>query len=357
MRLIHKLCLAVAAAALLAPCAAQAGDGQQRGWYVGLAGISTFQTDSDSKVDGKRDLVEFDPGWGISGDVGYAWRNGVRTELEIAHRDSDVDKVTGFGSSATLNGGNVTNTNVMLNGFYDFNTGTWFTPYVGLGIGGAFVSGDDIRTVNTRTLNDDEVKFAFQGIAGASAALDRNWALTLDYRYLRTPNVEYKSNLNDTARTENASHNILVGVRYTFNQPEPPPPAPPMARPAAPIAAPAVAPAVPEVPQSFMVFFDFDKSTLTPEAKRILAAASQEFKKGGYVRVVVTGHTDTMGTAKYNQKLSVRRAKSVQTELSQLGVPADVVQAVGAGKTALLVPTADSVREAQNRRAEIVLNK
>lgn len=119
----------------------------------------------------------------------------------------------------------------------------------------------------------------------------------------------------------------------------------------------AAQPAVPPVPQSYMVFFDFDKSVLTPEAKRIIAAAAEDFKKGGYVRIVVTGHTDTVGTVKYNQKLSERRAAAVKKEFAQLGVPAAEVQAVGVGKSGLLVPTADGVREAQNRRAEIVFNK
>ena len=358
MRLFHKLFLAIAAAAIMVPCVARADDAS-RGWYVGLAGIGSFQTDADSKVGGVRDSIKSDAGWGVSGDTGYNWGNGVRTEAEVAFRTSGVDKVTGTGSSATLNGGDVSNTNIMVNGLYDFNTGTRFTPYVGIGIGAAFVNGDDIRTVNTRTLNDDDVKFAFQGIAGASVALDKNWSVTADYRYLRTPNIEYKSNVGDTAATENASHNILVGVRYSFGQPAAEPlPAPAQAiRPAVPALAPVASPVVPEVPQSFMVFFDFDRSTLTPEAKRIIAAAAQEFKKGGFVRIVVTGHTDTMGTSKYNQKLSVRRARSVQNEMAQQGVPAAVVQAVGAGKTSLLVPTADGVREAQNRRAEIVLNK
>jgi outer membrane protein OmpA-like peptidoglycan-associated protein len=103
-----------------------------------------------------------------------------------------------------------------------------------------------------------------------------------------------------------------------------------------------------------MVFFDFDKSALTPEAKKILASAAQDFKSGKYVRIVVTGHTDTVGTAKYNQKLSERRAATVKTQLQKLGVNPSEIEATGVGKNDLLVPTADGVREAQNRRAEIV---
>ncbi|HEY4125365.1 MAG TPA: OmpA family protein, partial [Rhizomicrobium sp.] len=81
------------------------------------------------------------------------------------------------------------------------------------------------------------------------------------------------------------------------------------------------------------------------------------FKKDGYVRIVVTGHTDTVGSNDYNQKLSERRAASVKRELIHLGLSAKSIEPMGVGKNGLLVPTADGVREAQNRRAEIVFNK
>ena len=106
-----------------------------------------------------------------------------------------------------------------------------------------------------------------------------------------------------------------------------------------------------------MVFFDFDKSDLTAEAQRIITAASEDFKKGGYVRLVITGHTDTVGTDSYNQKLSERRANAVRIELQKLGVDPKAIMAIGVGKNGLLVPTADQIREAQNRRAEIVFSK
>lgn len=150
----------------------------------------------------------------------------------------------------------------------------------------------------------------------------------------------------------------MLGLRYKFAEPQvkaqpvPTPVAPP-----APAMQKAVAPVVAPVPQSYMVFFDFDKAVLTPEALRIVTAAAEDFKGGKYVRLVVTGHTDTMGSSKYNQKLSERRAAAVKAEFTRLGVPAAEVVASGAGKNSLMVPTADRVREAQNRRAEIVLQK
>lgn len=68
----------------------------------------------------------------------------------------------------------------------------------------------------------------------------------------------------------------------------------------------------------------------------------------------MTGHTDTVGGVAYNQRLSERRARAVEDALVADGVPKDTIAARGVGKTDLMVPTADGVREPKNRRVEIV---
>ena len=131
-------------------------------------------------------------------------------------------------------------------------------------------------------------------------------------------------------------------------QPVPPYTAP---RPAAPQAAtPSQAEAA-----KFLVFFDWDRSALTPEARKIIASAADEFKRTGSTRIVATGHTDLSGSPQYNLRLSERRAEAVKAELVRLGVPATVITTVGKGEEDPLVPTKDGVREAQNRRVEIVI--
>jgi OOP family OmpA-OmpF porin len=72
-------------------------------------------------------------------------------------------------------------------------------------------------------------------------------------------------------------------------------------------------------------------------------------------RIVVTGHTDLSGSVAYNQRLSERRAEAVRQALVREGLTAGAISTIGRGKTQPLVPTADGVREPQNRRAEIVL--
>ncbi len=354
---LRTMSLAVATLAILAPLSAQAAT-TPAGWYVGFNTNLSYQEDANSELSGVTNVFSYKSGWGLSGDAGYAWGNGIRTEAELLYRHAQVDTVTG--TNAGTAGGGIHNKALMGNVFYDFDTGTRITPYLGAGVGSSLVDADAMRTVNGATLDDDRVAFAYQGIAGFALALEGNWDFTADYRYFATPDLKFKSSTGVRAETENTSHNLMMGIRYTFAQPKAKPE--PVAE-ATPAPAPVVAtskvrpPVVAPVPQSYMVFFDFDKSVLTPEALRIIASAAEDYKKGGYVRLVVTGHTDTMGTAKYNQKLSERRAAAVKAEFVRLGVPADGVAASGAGKGSLLVPTADHVREAQNRRAEIVLQK
>ena len=110
------------------------------------------------------------------------------------------------------------------------------------------------------------------------------------------------------------------------------------------------------VPHSYLVFFDFNKSNLTPEAVKIVDQAAADAAAGKATQIVVTGYTDTVGSDAYNMRLSKRRALSVQAELAKQGVPADAVAIYAKGKHDLLVPTGDGVKEPQNRRASIVFD-
>lgn len=109
--------------------------------------------------------------------------------------------------------------------------------------------------------------------------------------------------------------------------------------------------------QKFLVFFDWNKDVLTPAGAQVVAQAADAYKKGAGARLVATGFTDLSGSAAYNQRLSERRADTVKRELVRLGVPAASIVAIGKGESNPLVPTADGVREAQNRRVEIEIPK
>lgn len=104
----------------------------------------------------------------------------------------------------------------------------------------------------------------------------------------------------------------------------------------------------------FRVYFDTDSTRLNTEARKAVADAVALFNKQGK-EVVVVGHTDAVGSAAYNLELSKKRAYSVSGALVDSGVPAAKINDKYFGKTHLLVPTADGVANAKNRRVLIVV--
>ncbi len=114
-------------------------------------------------------------------------------------------------------------------------------------------------------------------------------------------------------------------------------------------------PPPPASPKNFLVFFNFNKSDLTGDARSIIKSAAAAAAKESTTKLTVTGHTDTVGSDAYNLRLSMRRAVSVEKELVVDGVPEGEIAIFAKGKRDLLVPTADGVKEPQNRRVQIVL--
>jgi len=306
--------------------------------------------------------ARLDEGYGFNANlaVGYGIGNGFRFEIEGDFMRSDVRHV--LAPVPTTSSGTVRTWGVMANALYDLDTGfPWVYPYLGLGagyqwtrlnplnsaaVGGGFVNG----------VSDSQGAFAWQAIIGASFPIPNmpGLSLTADYRFMDILGGEKFTGLASTngvvAPSEVKLHNqfnhdLVIGVRYAFNAPPPPAPAAP-----APVAAPAPAPA-----RSYLVFFDWDKATLTERARQIVKEAADNSTRVQVTRIEVNGYTDTSGTPRYNQGLSVRRAQAVASELVRDGVPKSAISIQGFGDTHLLVSTGPGVREPQNRRVEIII--
>jgi len=146
--------------------------------------------------------------------------------------------------------------------------------------------------------------------------------------------------------------------RISFGDPEqsyaPPvlrtPPEEPAYRPAPP---PPPPPAVVCSPGPFIVFFEWDKSDITPEAASILDNAISQYANCGNAQVMLAGHADRSGSAKYNVGLSQRRADAVKAYMVAHSIPDGVISEQAFGESRPRVETADGVREVQNRRVEI----
>jgi outer membrane protein OmpA-like peptidoglycan-associated protein len=100
--------------------------------------------------------------------------------------------------------------------------------------------------------------------------------------------------------------------------------------------------------------FDFNKATLKPEGKAKLDEAAALMSKYPDLRVSVEGHTDSIGSDAYNQKLSERRAQSAVDYLTGKGVAASRLSARGFGKTRPVADNKTDAGRAKNRRVELI---
>ncbi|HEX4332605.1 MAG TPA: OmpA family protein [Usitatibacter sp.] len=158
------------------------------------------------------------------------------------------------------------------------------------------------------------------------------------------------------------SGQVLPECAGTMTPPAPRPatPASPSApaMPAAPSApAPAARPAPSSVRQSVVIqadaLFDFDKSVVRPDGKKSIDAAMDKIRGVDLEMVIATGHTDSIGTAAYNQKLSERRAAAVREYLVSKGIPASKVTTIGKGKTQPVATNKTAEGRQKNRRVDI----
>ena len=105
----------------------------------------------------------------------------------------------------------------------------------------------------------------------------------------------------------------------------------------------------------FSVYFPWDKSALTDQAKAVVANAASIANQCSVSDIVIEGHTDSSGPQSYNVGLSTRRANSVEAELRGNGITTTNITKSAKGETALAKPTRDGVREPLNRRTEVII--
>ncbi len=332
------------------------------GPYVGGGfgyNLELNQTVKDEVIGNKgagRETVGTDNGFMGEGSVGYGFGDGFRVELEGDYYTNRFSKNAGANVSPSA-GGRVNKYGAMVNALYDvdFPGMNFLYPYVGLGVGYQEADLNKFSTVSGISADQSKPSFAAQGIFGVAIPIAPvpGLSVTAEYRFMglvrpRKYDASYLGVPGTFKLQNDLNSTFMIGARYQlFTPPPPPPPAPAPV----PVAAPAPAPA-----KTYLVFFDWDKYSLTPRALDIIAQAAADSKTQQTTTIDVNGYTDTSGTPVYNQGLSVRRAKAVAAQLVTDGVPASEITAQGFGDTNLLVPTGPGVREPQNRRVEIILH-
>ena len=329
--------------------------------------------------------ARFDTGFRLLGSSGYGRGNGLRVEVEGDYFQNKFYRVSGsasnrgvfspneFQNSRASIGGDEQKYGGFLNVLYDFDPNVLgfanvfgylpfpVSPYVGVGAGYLQTKYNNVRifpqdrSYFVRSTGTDG-SFAYQAILGVAVPIQAvpGLALTAEYRFTGTsgnrdlhgqaffPNQNAPTTIQ--AHDDDFNHSVMVGFRYAFNAaPPPPPPGQPPMQPQA------------QTARTYLVFFDWDRADLTDRARQIVAQAAQASTRVAVTRIEVNGYTDSSGTARYNLGLSQRRAQTVAAELVRDGVSRSVISIQGFGETHPLVPTANGVREPQNRRVEIIL--
>jgi len=113
--------------------------------------------------------------------------------------------------------------------------------------------------------------------------------------------------------------------------------------------------AQPKAPVRFTLYFVEGGDALTPESVNDMARVWTEIKQRPAPDVVVVGHTDRVGSIEDNDRLALRRAEKIRTQLLASDLPADSVSASGRGEREPMVPTPDETPEPRNRRVEIIV--
>ena len=359
MRLKSTLLAAAAVVAMPVLAHAQPVSGLYLGGGVGANWQqNTTLNGAVNNTLGRKVENEFEVGYVGVLSLGWGFGNGLRAEIEGNYRSNDVSdtRVSGASISSIASGtGTAVSYGAMANILYDFNLGSalgGLMPYIGGGVGYIWHDYQDvgIRYASGEKIvyNGDTGAFGYQAIVGAALPIASvpGLAVTAEYRFMGTLGHDINGTVNQTGRPQvrvnsdidNFNHSLLIGLRYAFN-----------AAPAMPVAAAPVAAA-----RTFLVFFDWSKADLTDRARQIIGEAASA-RGAGVTRIEVNGFTDRSGPADYNMQLSIRRANAVAAELVRRGVPRNEIVTRGFGEENNLVPTADGVREPQNRRVEIIL--
>lgn len=184
--------------------------------------------------------TEFEDGMAASAEVGLRYGGGLRSGLELAYSKADVDRHSGVqlggtvidavdaavltGSATQLGAtvgavvddgrGEITNTALFVNAYYDFDLGNGLQPYVGAGIGFAQVE-VDYSPSGVGIINGDDTAFAWQLKGGLTWKFDPRWEAYGEYAYRQTDDISFDNQLfPGTLDIENSQSVVSIGLRY-----------------------------------------------------------------------------------------------------------------------------------------------
>ncbi len=166
------------------------------------------------------DSAEFDAATMVGGTLGYMHDSGFRIEGEFSYRGNDIAKLDGANAA-----GHFTTASLMLNILYEYQPGgggiygggSPFSPYNGVGGGGARMALEDITLdLVINWIDDVDYVLAYQFIGGVAFEISDRAALTFDYRYIRTENIGMADEFGTSAEFDSNQSTFMIGLRSNF---------------------------------------------------------------------------------------------------------------------------------------------
>ncbi|OAM53089.1 flagellar motor protein MotB [Methylovorus sp. MM2] len=317
----NLISLAVAGALSVAAFSASAEEAYEGSWY-GLAGISALHPDSDLDADSS----------GVGGFVRAGKELSEHWDVQIGGGYAKSSEDTGIAGV----GGKYKQTLLGVDALYMFSREK-FRPFLLAGLG---VAHNKVDYSNAGLTDDSKTSWMANVGIGAQYLITETFGLQADLRQ-----VWSKADYKPAESNETIGNTYLnIGAIWRFGAPTKVAAATPVATEPAvvPAAAEPVGPAAPafeKVTLASEVLFGFDKDVLKEEGKKKLDVDVVEKMKAHpeVELVLITGHTDFIGDAGYNQKLSERRASAVKKYLVSQGIAESRLHAVGKGESEAVV--------------------
>ncbi len=219
---VYQSVLVITAVLVYMAHAASASANTQSPFYIGAHGELSFMQDTQLDIGGT-DVgdLEHDLEYAVGLSVGYSPQmegrlSQTRLELEIMYRESDFDELDGGTIAPEGVGGSIESYVGMVNGYYDFDTGSEWLPYLGAGLGVAQHKFDSL-TINVA---DEDTALAYQGMAGVAYKLSserlKNALIGVGYRYFGTADPNFSTTAGQSMEYSYDGHNLEAFIRIPF---------------------------------------------------------------------------------------------------------------------------------------------
>lgn len=219
------LFLMAAGAIALLPAHLFAQDRDYPGLYSDLRLGASFLSDASNKGAAAGIDIDSEFDTGFAGEIAVGWEqpSGFRYEVSLGYAQFGIGDLTIIDDGG-IGGGSLNGTRVagdgyvdaftyMASGYYAFGEGM-FRPYVGAGLGGAYVSAD-ISALGTDVVDDGDNVFAYQGTLGVEYRISSYSSIGARYTYFATLDPTFTDTLGAEFDSEVQSHNAMVTFRFT----------------------------------------------------------------------------------------------------------------------------------------------